>query len=171
MLAEELPGHTHRGHETACTRHGTAVPGGGPFLSTSRTGELYSLILLSALVLILYGRVLEAMAQQWWSDPNYGHGFLVPVFAAYILWRERDGGGASSHSNQQLGIPIMLFAIGLLILGTLASEHFTARISMLFLISGIIVFLAGLAGASVGRVPDGLSLLHDSACPQLFIIS
>jgi exosortase len=37
----------------------------------------------------------------------------------------------------------MLFAIGLLILGTLGAEHFTARISMLILISGIIVFLVG----------------------------
>jgi hypothetical protein len=61
----------------------------GPFLTTSRAGTVGSLALLSALVLVLYGRLLEAMVQQWWSDPNYGHGFLVPVFAAYILWRER----------------------------------------------------------------------------------
>jgi exosortase len=37
----------------------------------------------------------------------------------------------------------MLSAIGLLILGTLGAEHFTARISMLILISGIFVFLVG----------------------------
>ena len=37
----------------------------------------------------------------------------------------------------------MLSAIGLLILGILGSEHFTTRISLLVLISGIVVFLAG----------------------------
>ena len=37
----------------------------------------------------------------------------------------------------------MLFAVGLLILGTLGSEHFTERVSLLFLISGLIVFLVG----------------------------
>jgi exosortase len=98
---------------------------------------------MSALVLILYGRVLGAMAQQWWSDPNYGHGFLVPVFAAYILWRERSRRREVPIRTSNWGLPIMLSAIGLLILGTLGAEHFTARISMLILISGIIVFLVG----------------------------
>jgi exosortase len=115
----------------------------GPFTITTRTGTAGSLLLLSALVLVLYGRVLGAMAQQWWSDPNYGHGFLVPVFAAYILWRERSRLRGIPIHTSNWGLPIMLFAIGLLILGTLGSEHFTARISMLILISGIIVFVVG----------------------------
>jgi exosortase len=114
-----------------------------PFTITSRIGTVGSLLLLSALVLVLYGRVLGNMAQQWWSDPNYGHGFLVPVFAAYILWRERGRMREVPIQTSNWGLPIMLFAIGLLILGTLGSEHFTARISMLILISGIIVFLVG----------------------------
>ena len=115
----------------------------GPLTIASRTVTVGSLILLSALVLVLYGRVLGNMAQQWWSDPNYGHGFLVPVFAAYILWRERSRRGEVPIQTSNWGLSIMLFAIGLLILGTLGSEHFTARISMLILISGIIVFLVG----------------------------
>jgi exosortase len=120
-----------------------AIRGEGPFTVTSKSGKLYSLFLLSALVLILYGRILVAMAQQWWSDPNYGHGFLVPVFAAYVLWRERSRRRDVSVRTSNWGLPIMLFALGLLILGTLGSEHFTARISALFLVSGMIVFLAG----------------------------
>jgi exosortase len=115
----------------------------GSFTITSRTGTVGSLLLLSALVLVLYGRVLGNMAQQWWSDPNYGHGFLVPVFAAYILWRERGRRREVSIQTSNWGLLIMLFAIGLLILGTLGSEHFTARVSLLILISGIIVFLVG----------------------------
>jgi exosortase len=83
------------------------------------------------------------MALQWWSDPNYGHGFLVPVFAAYILCHERSRKREVPIQTSNWGLPIMLFAIVLLILGTLGSEHFTARISMLVLISGVIVFLVG----------------------------
>jgi exosortase len=115
----------------------------GPFTITTGTGTVGSLLLLSALVLILYGRVIGSMALQWWSDPNYGHGFLVPVFAAYILWRERSRRRKVPIQSSNWGLLIMLFAIGLLILGTLGAEHFTARISMLLLISGIIVFLVG----------------------------
>jgi exosortase len=102
-----------------------------------------SLILLSTLVLVLYGRVLGTMAQQWWSDPNYGHGFLVPVFAAYVLWHERSRSREIPIQTSNWGLPIMFFAIVLLILGTLGSEHFTARISILILISGIVIYLVG----------------------------
>jgi exosortase len=131
----------------------------GPFTVTSRTGTVGSLLLLSALVLVLYGRVLGNMALQWWSDPNYGHGFLVPVFAAYILWRERSRRRAVPIQSNNWGLLIMLFAIGLLILGTLGSEHFTARISMLFLISGIIVFLVGWRALRSVAFPMGYLVL------------
>jgi exosortase len=115
----------------------------GPFHTTSRAGTVGSLVFLSALFLVLYGRVLGAMAEQWWSDPNYGHGFLVPVFAIYIFWREHSQRREIPIQTSNWGFPIMIFAIVLLILGTLGSEHFTARISMLVLITGTIVFLAG----------------------------
>src|SRR5579862_3623185 len=121
--------------------HGAAER--APFITMSGAGIVGSLVLLLVLFLVLYGRVLEGMAQQWWSDPNYGHGFLVPVFAAYILWRERSREREVPIQTTNWGLPIMIFAIGLLILGTLGSEHFTARISMLALIAGTIVFLAG----------------------------
>jgi exosortase len=114
-----------------------------PFTITSRNGTARSLVMISALVLVLYGRALGTMAEQWWSDPNYGHGFLVPLFAAYILWHERSRRREVPIHTSNWGLPIMLFAIGLLILGTLSSEHFTARVSLLVLISGIIVFLVG----------------------------
>jgi exosortase len=110
---------------------------------TSRTATVWSLLLLMALVLALYGRVLWGMAQQWWTDPNYGHGFLVPVFAAYILWRGRSRRSREPVHANNWGLPVMLFAIGLLILGTLGSEHFTARVSFLILFSGLIIFLVG----------------------------
>ena len=51
----------------------------GPFTVTSRTGTVYALLLLSALVVILYAPVLVSLAQQWWSDPNYGHGLSSRV--------------------------------------------------------------------------------------------
>ena len=114
-----------------------------PCSSSSWTGTAFALVLLSAMVTILYARVLVPWAQQLWGDPNYGHGLLVPVFSGYLLWRERKRWRASPLQTSDWGLPIMLCAIGLLILGTLGAEHFTARVSLLILISGMIVFLAG----------------------------
>ncbi len=52
----------------------------------------------------------------------------------------------------------MLFAIGLLVLGTLGAELFTTRMSLLILISGIVMFLAGYQTLRAIAFPIGYML-------------
>ena len=111
--------------------------------SESKRGPLFSGLLLSALVATMYAPVLRFMAQQWWDDPNYGHALIVPVFVAYILWREYPRWRSVASKGNDAGLPIMFLALGLLMLGMLAAELFTTRMSLLILIAGMIVFLAG----------------------------
>jgi exosortase len=111
--------------------------------SNSKVGTPFAAFLLSVLVVTLYATVLRSMVLQWWDDPNYTHGLLVPVFAAYILWRERGRWRTVPILASNYGLPIMLSALGLLLLGMLGAELFTVRVSLIILISGIIVFLAG----------------------------
>ena len=108
-----------------------------------QTGAWFAALSLSTLVMILYAPVLASLARQWWGDPNYGHGFFVPVFAGYVLWSERDRWSAKPFRPNNFGSAIMLFAIGLRILGMLGAELFMARLSLVILISGIVLFLAG----------------------------
>src|SRR5262245_4288184 len=44
---------------------------------------------LAPLVAILYWPTLQKLVTDWWDDPNYSHGFLVPVFTAYLIWQRR----------------------------------------------------------------------------------
>ncbi len=111
--------------------------------SEPRRRALFYSALLSGLVLVLYAPALGSMARQWWDDPNYSHGLLVPIFVAFLLWKDRARWSSVSVRPSDYGLPVMVLAIGLLMLGTLGSEHFTARVSLLILISGIVVFLAG----------------------------
>jgi exosortase len=106
-------------------------------------GTWFGALTLGALLVIMYAPVLSALARQWWDDPNYGHGFFVPVFAVYVLWSERDRWSALPSRASNIGLPIMLFAIGLRVLGMLGAELFIARLSLVILISGIVLFLAG----------------------------
>jgi exosortase len=46
-------------------------------------------VLLGAALLWSSWPALRAMAHRWATDPRYSHGFLVPVFAAYLLWSRR----------------------------------------------------------------------------------
>jgi exosortase len=119
------------------------APEGRPASQWSRTRTWFGASMLFALVAILYAPVLESLARQWWDDPNYGHGFFVPIYAAFILWRERSRWSGVPQRSNNFGLPIMLFAVALLVLGTLGGELFTARISLVLLLAGFVVYLTG----------------------------
>jgi exosortase len=98
---------------------------------------------LFCLVVSLYAPVLKALVGQWWSDPDYGHGFLVPLFSGYVLWRQREQWLKSESKPTNFGLLVMIGAIVLLLGGSLAAELFTSRFSLLVLFAGMILFLAG----------------------------
>jgi exosortase len=108
----------------------------------SRGWFVWPPILLS-LVLLLYGSVLKGLVLQWWNDPDYGHGFFVPLFSGYILWHQRERWLTTRSKPSNFGFVVMLGAVGLLIVGSLGAELFTSRLSMLLLFAGMILFLSG----------------------------
>jgi len=122
---------------------GKIIWGKNPTAEMSQSGTWIAMLSLTTLVVIMYASVLSSLTRQWWSDPNYGHGFFVPVFAGYVLWSERDRWGALPFRPNSVGLAIMLFAIGLKVLGMLGAELFIARMSLLILIAGMVLFLAG----------------------------
>ena len=110
--------------------------------STARTLLARVTIVLS-LVLFLYAPTLGALVKQWWTDPNFGHGFFIPLFSGHLLWRSQEVWRHKPINPSNWGLLIMIWAITLLVVGSLGAELFISRISLLVLISGIILFLAG----------------------------
>jgi exosortase len=95
------------------------------------------------LFVLLYAGVLKGLVSQWWNDADYGHGFFVPLFSGYVLWSERKRWAHSEIKPSNFGFVVMIGAVGLLLLGSLGAELFVSRISMLVLLAGMILFLAG----------------------------
>ncbi|MGH9540756.1 MAG: exosortase [Terriglobales bacterium] len=109
----------------------------------TRSDELWAFSLLGALLIALYAPVLTHLVGQWWSDPNYGHGFLVPVLSGYLLWRSRDAWRDIPWRPRASGAFFIVASLLLLAAGTLAAELFLSRISLLVLLGGLVVFFAG----------------------------
>ncbi len=95
------------------------------------------------LVAWLYAPVLAKLAQQWWTDPNFSHGFFVPAFSLYVVWQDRERLRAVSPDPSSWGLPLILFSLCTLILGVLGAELFLSRVSLIFLIGGMILFMRG----------------------------
>ncbi len=49
----------------------------------------WQIIALGGLLLWLYLPTLFHLVVQWWQDPNFSHGFFVPLFAGFVIWQER----------------------------------------------------------------------------------
>ncbi len=105
--------------------------------------RIFGPALLLVLLVLLYAGVLKGLTLQWWNDPDYGHGFFVPLFSCFVLWRERERWTKTESKPSNFGFVVMLGAVGLLLLGSLGAELFISRFSLLVLIAGMILFLAG----------------------------
>ena len=50
------------------------------------------LVVLGGLLAWAYYPMLAVFADKWLNDPQYSHGFLVPLFSGYLLWRAYKAG-------------------------------------------------------------------------------
>ena len=99
--------------------------------------------LLVAALLALYAPVLVRLVRQWWTDPDYSHGFLVPLLSAYLIWQRRDKLAEVARKPSNWGLLVVLGSLGLLFLGSLGAELFLTRISMIGTICGLIAYFSG----------------------------
>jgi len=53
---------------------------------------------------------VEWMLRKWQADPQYSHGFLVPIFSGFLLWRQR-GSLPSWFSTPQPILAIVLLGV------------------------------------------------------------
>ena len=95
------------------------------------------------LVVILYAPILKQLVMQWWNDPDYGHGFFVPLISGYVLWQQRARWVKIAVKPSNFGFLVILGGIVLLLGGSLGAELFTSRFSLLVLLARQILFLAG----------------------------
>jgi len=94
-------------------------------------------------VILLYFPVLRELARQCWDDANYSHGFLVPIFCAYVLWERRHELSELAPKPTSAGLVVLLGSIAVLFLGSLGAELFLARVSLLGVMIGLLLFLHG----------------------------
>lgn len=105
--------------------------------------KVWQVALLLGLGAWLYVPILGRLAEQWWTDPNFSHGFFVPAFAAFIVWQDRQRLIALPRSSSLWGLPIILTSLSMLLLGVFGAELFLSRSSLVVLLAGLVLFFMG----------------------------
>jgi exosortase len=120
---------------------GTASPN-----TSERNHQLWLQIApLAVLLGAVYFSILRGLVGQWWEDPNYSHGFFIPLFSGWLIWKRRDALRRIAPAPTWTGLGIVLLAMIALLLGVLGAENFLSRISLLTLAAGLLIQFRGWA--------------------------
>lgn len=98
---------------------------------------------LGVLLGAIYGPVLSELVAEWSENPNYSHGFLVPLFSGWLIWQQRDRLRSILLRGHWSGIPVLLLGVGMLVLGDIGAEEFLTRSSLIIVFTGLIIFHFG----------------------------
>ena len=112
------------------------------FQDSLRENRWYLLALLPLLVLT-YWTVVPGMVADWNNDPNYSHGFLVPLISGYMVWQKWPELKKLPVQSNNIGFLVVLASLLLLVFGFAGTEYYTMRSSLVFLLAGIVLFWFG----------------------------
>lgn len=100
-------------------------------------------LLVATLVFALYYKVLGKLVFDWWNIPDFSHGFLVPLFALYLLWDQRRELLSEELRPAWSGIALIAMALLTLVVGVFGVELFLSRVSLVMLLAGLVLSFAG----------------------------
>jgi exosortase len=130
--------------------------------STSATldaKKLTATVLLLAGLAAVYWQVFVRLIDAWIVDGNYSHGWLIIPIAAYFAWERRDKLAATPLRPSWFGLVVFAFGVLVLLAGLMGSEFFLSRVSLIFTLAGIVLFLFGWAHLRILAFPLAFLLL------------
>jgi exosortase len=128
-------------------------------VASSRTASLAAIAALTATFVLCYWRVLTKLVFDWAHDDNYSHGFLIVPIALYFVWERRARLAATPLRPSWLGLVVVIGSLGMLVAGTLGAELFVSRVSIIGLIAGTVLFVAGFETLRILTLPIAFLLL------------
>jgi exosortase len=149
MRETTLANTTLSSDEPAFSRHGTLPAtesvGHPDFPATQWSIAWGPVLVISALIVLLYHGIAVKLVTDWYDLPDFSHGFLIPFFAAFLLWDNRRKFAATPIRPSWNGLLLVFLALFELLLGRLGADLFLQRTSFVALVAGIVWTLLGSA--------------------------
>ena len=93
------------------------------------------------LFVVLFARPMERLANDWWNNPEAGHGLLLFPLAVWMIFRTPVREDA--EPNVKLGLFLLAGSVLVRYLSALAAEVYTMKLSILGAVLGLMIFAYG----------------------------
>lgn len=90
-----------------------------------------------------YFPTFARLFKTWSDDPHYSHGFLVPLFAAYLLFTKREDLAKVSWKWNAWGLTLILVGALLKVAGTVYYFDWLDAFSLLPALAGVVLLVGG----------------------------
>jgi exosortase len=98
-------------------------------------------------ILLIFSRSLFDTAKVWISKADYSHGFIIPIFSAYLIWRNREYITASRRWPKLEGLLFFALAgIGLAAASLNIAKETCQGLSLILALIGFVVMFFGWRG-------------------------
>jgi exosortase len=112
---------------------------------TPAIGPWWTWAVLGALLAGLYGSVAPRLVNQWATDDDYAHGFLIVPLALYFAWDKRAKLATRPVKPSAWGAALLAAGLGLLVVGSVGAELFLQRASFIVVLGGLVWLTLGTA--------------------------
>ncbi len=93
---------------------------------------------IAACICFLFFGIWTDMAHEWWTDPTWSQGMLLPPLALYIAWASRLRTLNEPTAPDSRGLFLTTLGCVVFLVGKLASEFFLMRFSSVIVIAGLV---------------------------------
>jgi exosortase len=97
---------------------------------------------VAVLLLYAYWPTLAGLVGRWSTNPQYSHGYVVPLFSLALLWLRR-AQLRTSASGSWWGVPILALGVGMHAAGAYLYFDWLAEASLLPTLAGLALCLGG----------------------------
>jgi exosortase len=100
-------------------------------------------VVLTALVIATHWTTLTGLVERWSSDPQYSHGFVVPLFALVVLWSRRDMLKTITWKPAWIGAGVLGLGLVLRLIAAQSDIEPLDALSLLPTLFGLVLLVGG----------------------------
>ena len=130
-----------------------------PAMPSFQWSSVCKFLVIAVALLVLYFPIAKRLVNQWRTDENFSHGWLVPPFSAYVLWEKRKQLAALPSRPAWSGLAVLGFGLLVLAAGVTGAELFLSRVSFLFVLVGLTALTFGWNHVRAAAFPIACLLL------------